>query len=150
MCVHWLRRRAAADEARRFTHAWRRRRRRRRRRRSQNGETALIWAAERGHADCVRLLLDAGADKNVKTEVRARAGVCGAGCGELDASGDGVDGMFPEQVCDLHMSFFHFRAFWSFCFLCVFLVMRTATASVEITWCICGFACGRYCRGQWQ
>ncbi len=31
----------------------------------------LIWAAEKGRADCVRLLLDAGADKNAQTKVRA-------------------------------------------------------------------------------
>jgi hypothetical protein len=27
-------------------------------------------AAEKGHADCVRLLLDAGADKNARNNVR--------------------------------------------------------------------------------
>jgi ankyrin repeat protein len=43
--------------------------------RSQNGFTALICAAENGHADCARLLLDAGADKEVKNLVRASAGV---------------------------------------------------------------------------
>ena len=47
--------------------------------RAQNGSTALIWAAEKGHSDCARLLLDAGADKNAKCNVRASAGVgvCG-------------------------------------------------------------------------
>jgi hypothetical protein len=44
------------------------------RRRAQSGWTALIWAAEKGHADCARLLLDAGADKNAKTNVRACVG----------------------------------------------------------------------------
>jgi ankyrin repeat protein len=34
------------------------------------GRTALILAADQGHVDCARLLLDAGADKNVKTNVR--------------------------------------------------------------------------------
>jgi ankyrin repeat protein len=49
------------------------------RRRAQNGSTALMFAAEKGHVDCVRLLLDAGADKEAKNEVRASAGVvCGA------------------------------------------------------------------------
>jgi hypothetical protein len=37
----------------------------------QRGATALIFAAVTGHADCVRLLLDAGADKNAKDKVRA-------------------------------------------------------------------------------
>lgn len=30
---------------------------------SQDGRTALICAAEKGHADCVRLLVEGGADK---------------------------------------------------------------------------------------
>ena len=34
------------------------------------GRTALTWAAENGRTDCVRLLLEAGADKEVKDEVR--------------------------------------------------------------------------------
>ncbi len=43
----------------------------------QNGYTALIEAAHKGHADCVRLLIDAGADKDAKDEVRV--GRCLAG-----------------------------------------------------------------------
>ena len=39
--------------------------------RAQFGCTALMEAARNGHADCARLLLDAGADKNAKDEVRA-------------------------------------------------------------------------------
>jgi hypothetical protein len=35
---------------------------------SQQGWTALIWAARQGHVDCVRLLIDAGADKNAKAD----------------------------------------------------------------------------------
>ena len=38
--------------------------------RAQDGETALMCAATRGHADCVRVLLDAGADKEAKNKVR--------------------------------------------------------------------------------
>ncbi len=34
------------------------------------GRTALIFAAENGHTDCVRLLLDAGAKKIAKSKVR--------------------------------------------------------------------------------
>ena len=37
---------------------------------AQIGCTALIFAAENGHADCVRLLLDAGADTNAQNIVR--------------------------------------------------------------------------------
>ena len=39
--------------------------------RAQGRWTALIYAAAEGHADCVRLLLDAGADKDAKDQVRA-------------------------------------------------------------------------------
>ena len=60
----------AADEARRFTlgggHISAAA--------AQSGYTALIYAAHYGRADCARLLLDAGADKNAKANVRARAG----------------------------------------------------------------------------
>ena len=38
--------------------------------RAQSGRTALIFAAENSHADCVRLLIDAGADTNAHTNVR--------------------------------------------------------------------------------
>ena len=37
----------------------------------QNAETALICAAENGQVACVRLLVEAGADKNAKDIVRA-------------------------------------------------------------------------------
>jgi hypothetical protein len=36
---------------------------------AQDGRTALMRAANNGHADCVRLLLDAGANKNAKDRV---------------------------------------------------------------------------------
>ena len=36
----------------------------------QNGYTALMWAADTGKASCVRLLLDAGANKELKDNVR--------------------------------------------------------------------------------
>ena len=38
--------------------------------RAQIGMTALMCAASGGHADCMRLLLDAGADKELKDNVR--------------------------------------------------------------------------------
>jgi hypothetical protein len=37
---------------------------------AQNERTALICAAEKGHTECARLLLDAGADMNAKEYVR--------------------------------------------------------------------------------
>jgi hypothetical protein len=37
---------------------------------AQNGWTALIHAVKSGHADCVRLLLETGADKKAKDRVR--------------------------------------------------------------------------------
>ena len=37
---------------------------------TQCGETALIAAAEWGRTDCVRLLLESGADKNARNNVR--------------------------------------------------------------------------------
>jgi ankyrin repeat protein len=36
----------------------------------QDGCTALIYAASQGNLDCVRLLLNAGADKDAKGNVR--------------------------------------------------------------------------------
>jgi hypothetical protein len=36
----------------------------------QGGYTALVWAAIKGHVDCLRLLLDAGANANAKDNVR--------------------------------------------------------------------------------
>jgi ankyrin repeat protein len=36
----------------------------------QDGRTALIWAAQIGHVDCVRLLVSAGSDTNIKEKVR--------------------------------------------------------------------------------
>ena len=38
--------------------------------RAQKGLTALMWASAHGHADCVRLLLDAGADRDAVDNVR--------------------------------------------------------------------------------
>jgi ankyrin repeat protein len=40
---------------------------------AQNGRTALFYAAIKGHAECVRLLLDAGADTEAKNNVRGRS-----------------------------------------------------------------------------
>ncbi len=37
---------------------------------TQGGDTALMWAAQSGHADCVRALVEAGANKYAKNKVR--------------------------------------------------------------------------------
>jgi ankyrin repeat protein len=37
----------------------------------QGGSTALICAAAEGHIECVRLLVESGANKDVKNKVRA-------------------------------------------------------------------------------
>ncbi len=47
---------------------------------SQGGFTALICAAESGHSHCARLLIDAGADKEATTIVRAFRWVAGLIC----------------------------------------------------------------------
>ncbi len=44
---------------------------------AQHGRTALICAAATGYADCVRLLLNAGADTNATDGVRANRFACG-------------------------------------------------------------------------
>jgi hypothetical protein len=43
---------------------------------SQGGWRALIYAAEYGHTGCARLLIDAGADKEAKNNVRRRSLLC--------------------------------------------------------------------------
>ncbi len=40
---------------------------------SQRESTALMRAAVSGHVDCVRLLIDAGADKDATSDVRCRS-----------------------------------------------------------------------------
>jgi ankyrin repeat protein len=42
-------------------------------RRAQDGWTPLHYASWSGHVDCARLLLERGADKNAKNEVRTHA-----------------------------------------------------------------------------
>ncbi len=43
---------------------------------SQDGWTALMWAAEKGASGCVRLFIDAGADKEATDNVRYIGCVC--------------------------------------------------------------------------
>jgi ankyrin repeat protein len=40
---------------------------------AQNGDTALMRANAWGRAECARLLIDAGADKDAKDDVRRRS-----------------------------------------------------------------------------
>jgi hypothetical protein len=40
---------------------------------SQGGYSALIFSAANGHTDCVRLLIDAGADTEARNNVRRRS-----------------------------------------------------------------------------
>jgi hypothetical protein len=47
---------------------------------AQHNKSALISAARNGHADCVRLLLDAGADKEVTEHVRVSVSVSARVC----------------------------------------------------------------------
>jgi hypothetical protein len=43
---------------------------------SQIGRTVLMYAVQQGRADCARLLIDAGVDKDAKDEVRRRSLLC--------------------------------------------------------------------------
>jgi hypothetical protein len=57
----------------------------------QEGCTALHWSAREGHEDCMRLLLDAGADKNVTDEVRTVGASASSGAGSLHSCTDVVE-----------------------------------------------------------
>ncbi len=43
---------------------------------TQCGDTALIYAAFHGRTDCVRVLAEAGADKEAKNNVRLHVTLC--------------------------------------------------------------------------
>ena len=66
-----------------------------------------MWAAENGHADCARVLLDAGADKEVKCKVRAS---------RLHASGligsvIGDEWLLFVEACHLYSYCYFFKRF---------------------------------------
>ena len=72
--------------------------------RAQDKYSALIYASWNGRTECVRLLLDAGADKEAKDEVRAsRSSVPALGrlcdCNEVDekCNFDGKNDMHFDQ-----------------------------------------------------
>ena len=80
----------------------------------QQGSTALIAAAVMGHLDCVRLLIDEGADKEAKNKVRVRVGR--------------FRRLFDHVVATLLLSFvilvvFCCRAFKTVSFLCNLLLL---------------------------
>ncbi len=69
---------------------------------TQGGFTALIYTATFGHADCARLLLDAGADKNANAIVRARAGCWHVG---FDTCDTGDECLLCAATCRFHSCF---------------------------------------------
>ncbi len=58
-----------------------------------------MLAGYNGYADCARLLLDAGADKNAKANVRSSAGCCKLA---LLCGGGDDDVLFFENAFRLH------------------------------------------------
>ncbi len=59
----------------------------------QDERTALISATNRGHADCVRLLIDAGADKEARDHVRILCLLCNGSVAIFTSAG----------FCDSHL-----------------------------------------------
>jgi hypothetical protein len=53
---------------------------------SQDESTALMYATKGGHANCVRLLINAGADKDAKSKVRVGRGLAPSGLVFMHAS----------------------------------------------------------------
>jgi hypothetical protein len=75
-----------------------------------------MWAAANGNTHCVRLLLDAGADKNAKDDVRLLVGFAVYACARLSylfgASASGfmyanVIGDFAEETYAIALSIPH-------------------------------------------
>ena len=69
---------------------------------TQDGWTALICAADQGRADCVRLLIDAGADKEAADNVRRLLLLC------WDAAHVFV---ISYRTIHLHVFFIHLAVF---------------------------------------
>ncbi len=104
MCVHFARAVANARLRAMCARAMQCERRRHIGMRAQNGWTALIHAADNDQARCVQLLLDAGADKNFMTNVRANRFACGP-CfvgqwpGEFDLCRSTLFALSPDLAC---------------------------------------------------
>ena len=83
---------------------------------SQDGWTALIWAAWNGHTECVRLLIDAGADKDAKDQVRV--GQCFAGSSPRSVSSLPLHYVIVFVLFSILVLFsIYFTILWIFCFL---------------------------------
>ena len=110
---------------------------------AQYGWTALIYAAVKGRADCARLLLDAGADTNAMSKVRARGGAMGGLRGGMMMMliikvGCGVG---KCAIC-LSVFIFHNRPFYNMCFarFMRFIGGRVLKYVSFFRYCVCAFA----------
>ena len=69
---------------------------------TQTGFTALMFAAQEGHTDCLKVLLDAGVDKEAKTLVRQSAWTCDARLTQLagwEHTASACCVLWPRSVC---------------------------------------------------
>ncbi len=71
---------------------------------SQNGSTALIYAVQYHHANCVRLLLDAGADAEAKDRVRPMVGRCQSEASSFLFAFFGILSIFSTSILQLLFS----------------------------------------------
>ena len=81
---------------------------------AQEGWTALMLAVSEGHTDCVRLLIDNGADKEAKDEVRYSAHSSSS-----DSQHDGLISCFVFANMSVD---FRFMCIYIACFFCVWPV----------------------------
>ena len=86
---------------------------------AQIGWTALMLAAGNGRVDCARLLLDAGADKGARNNVRASRFYAWVGRAWLLVELRGVIGLCRSTLFAFQTTFLN-----GLSFLCVFSVRR--------------------------
>ena len=113
----------------------------------QDGYTPLIYAACGGHADCARLLLDAGADKNAKDRVRASARCWRVGVGTCGMMMMGC--VVRQHAICIPLFIFHFRPFYE---MDLALSVRRFESFPQKVWkrvSIFNFAFGRICVYGW-